>query len=260
MKHLCVVFLACVTMSATLRPAEAAIRYHAPLIAPLTTPASNPPPSAHDDTLSENGVDPSSDKGRLIVAWIARISADPAIAGDVQRMSRLHLNPGARTQLLSDGLERLSPAMRLQYVAMIGTFLDTLVPSDCFGLTDMSDVVNRVSMNAMSESDIDRYFSILVEILRASASDATLDTPTDQQYAQAEHSLRFSLLRELGYLHANVARYTSYMQAPRKAAPVDACWAMRVMMHAVLAMPDPERDVVLRKLVGSPGARREPNE
>jgi hypothetical protein len=187
----------------------------------------------------------------LILAWIVRINSDPAVAGNVQRKSDLMLNPGARAEALADGLGRMAPALRLQYVALIAKVLDTLVPPDCFGLSEMDAVIDRVSLNAMSDADIDGYFRMLLAALRATQTGTTLDTPSPQQYAQAETSLKLSLLRELDYAPGNVARYSAFSANPSSVPSVDACWAMRVTIHAILAMPDPERDVVLRQTVQS---------
>jgi hypothetical protein len=255
---------ACLIALAGATAANAAFRYDelwgdvVPSIAQPEASASNPRPSVYDEMLVENGVDPASEKGQLILAWIARINGDPAVAGNVHSMSNLMLNPGARAELMADGLERMAPALRLQYVALITKVLDTVVPPDCFGLNEMDAVIDQVKLNAMTDADIDGYFRMLLAALRAAHSGGTLDTPSPQQYAQAESSLKLSLLRELDYAPGNVARYTAYSANPRGAHPVDACWAMRVTMHAILAMPDPERDVVLRQTVQSQRATLAP--
>ncbi|WP_250519143.1 hypothetical protein [Caballeronia sp. ATUFL_M1_KS5A] len=237
--------------------ADAAVPYDEIWLNPSSAPDRSPATeventrSVYDEMLVANGINPSSDKGRLILAWVARINADSMIKGNAHRSSRIFLNPRARAELMADGLERLAPGLRLQYVSLIAKFLDTLVPFDCFGLNDMSAVVDRISLSAMSEADIDAYFRVLLAALRASGLETRLDTPSAQQYEDADESLRRSLLHQLGYLPANIARYAAYSQNPRAAAPVEACWAMRVTMHAILALPDPERDIVLRRTVRS---------
>jgi hypothetical protein len=257
---------ACLIASAAAMQASAAFRYDelwgdaAPSMGQADASASNGGPSVYDEMLVANGVDPASEKGRLILAWIARINRDPVVNGNVQRTSKLLLNSGARADLMADGLERMSPALRLQYVALIAKVLDTLVPPDCFGLNDMDAVIDRVSLNAMSDADVDGYFRTLLAALRAAQTGTAPDAPSPQQFAQAEAKLKLSLLRELGYAPANVARYTAYTVDPRRANPVDACWAMRVTMHAMLAMPDPERDVVLRQTVQSQRAAPAPRQ
>ncbi|SAL87565.1 hypothetical protein AWB74_08168 [Caballeronia arvi] len=203
--------------------------------------------SVYGRMMAANGVDPTSNKGRLILAWVIRISRDINIADSVHRMGNASLNPGVRTKLMSGGLHLVPPPLRLQYVELVSHFLDTLVPFDCFGLNDMSEVLNRIPMSNMSEAQIDVYFRVLLAALRASETDAEQESLGAQQLARADEGLRRSLLHELGYLQANVARYATYAQDPTAAAPIDACWAMRVTMHAMLALPDPERDIVLRR-------------
>jgi hypothetical protein len=98
-----------------------------------------PERSGYDEMLIENGVEPGSSKAALIIAWVERIHRDPAIAGNVQRMSGLSLDSHSRSDLMADGLARLPPSERLQYVTLITKLLDTLVPANCFGLNDMSE-------------------------------------------------------------------------------------------------------------------------
>lgn len=250
---------ACLVVAMYASQVHAAFRYDELWLGTSTVLDHSPALSAanrrpvYDEMLVANGVDPASDKGKLILAWVSRINADSMVAGNARRSSKIYLNPRARAELMSDGLERLSPALRLQYVSLISKFLDTLVPSDCFGLNEMSEVVDRISLSAISEADIDAYFHVLSAALRAAGSETRPDVPTAQQYAHADESLKRSLLNELGYIPANIARYLAYSQDPRAAAPVEACWAMRVTMHAILALPDPERDIVLRRTVRSEG-------
>lgn len=249
---------ACLIVATCAAQVHAAIRYDALWLDTSTALDYLPAPPAvnrrvYDELLVANGVDPASDKGKLILAWVSRINADPMVAGNVQRLSKIYLNSRSRAELMSNGLMRLSPALRLQYVSLISKFLDTLVPSDCFGLNEMSEVLDRISLSAISEADIDAYFHVLSAALRAGESETRADMPSAQQYEHADESLKRSLLNELGYIPANIARYMAYAQAPRTAAPVEACWAMRVTMHAILALPDPERDIVLRSTVRSEG-------
>ncbi|SAL28351.1 hypothetical protein [Caballeronia humi] len=214
-----------------------------------------PQRSVYDEMLMENGIEPGSSKAKLIVAWVERIHHDPTITSNMQQARALFLGAQSRSDLVADGLARLAPPRRLQYVTLITRFLDTLVPTDCFGLNDMSEVVNHVSLGEMSEPDIDEYFRMLLDAIRASASNAPLDIPTPQQSADAQTSLKNALLIELDNTEANVVRYEAYMANPRNATPDNACWAIRVTMHAILAMPEPYRDVVLRNTV-SPRNRR----
>ncbi|MFM0053662.1 hypothetical protein [Caballeronia grimmiae] len=210
------------------------------------------PRSVYGDMLLANGVDPNSEKGRLIVSWIARINHDIAIAQNVRRRTNAYFDPVARSELLADALSRLSPSLRLQYVQLISKFLDTLVPLDCFGSNEVSDVVNHIPLSAISEVDIDAYFRLLSAALHGSWSDVEQRAPSPEALNQAEALLRRSLLHQLNHLPANVSRYGAYAENPGASIPIDACWAMRVTMHAILALPDPERDIILRRTVQSP--------
>jgi hypothetical protein len=69
------------------------------------------PQSVYGRMLVANGVDPASDKGRLILAWVIRISRDVSIADSVHRMGNAYLNRGLRTKLMADGLNQLPPPL-----------------------------------------------------------------------------------------------------------------------------------------------------
>jgi hypothetical protein len=219
-----------------------------------------PERSAYDEMLIENGVEPGSSKAELIIGWVERIHRDPAIVGNVQRMSGLFLDSHSRSEIMADGLVRLPPYERLQYVKLMTKLLDTLVPADCFGFNDMNEVMNHLTLKEMSNADIDEYFRLLLGAVRASALKAPFDIPTSQQLADAEMRLRQALIVELSSLEANVMRYQAYIASPHSAAPDDVCWANRVTMHAILAMPEPDRDVVLRNIVGHGAVKARPRD
>lgn len=61
--------------------------------------------------------------------------------------------------------------------------------------------------------------------------------------------MKRSPLRELGYVPVNVARYFAYTENRRAATLLDACWALRVTMQAILALPNPGRDLLLQEPV-----------
>ncbi|SAK87354.1 hypothetical protein AWB82_05996 [Caballeronia glebae] len=79
---------ACLIALASATAANAAFRYDglwgyvAPSMAQSGASASDPRPSAYDQMLVEKGVDPASERGQLILAWIAHINSDPAVAGN----------------------------------------------------------------------------------------------------------------------------------------------------------------------------------
>lgn len=200
-----------------------------------------------------NGIDPNSNKARIIVAWVEKIRQDPVIAagiaGGVQRVGQIFLDPAAREALMSQGLVRLAPPDRLKYVQLVTKFLDELVPVNCFGLSSMRAVMNKVSLREMTDADVDQYFNLLFKVLVSDASHAPIASATPQQYAAAEQQLTRTLVDELHGDEMNMERFVSYTSNPSTATPSDACWATRVTLHAIIAMPDPERDLVLLRTI-----------
>ncbi|TDN57810.1 hypothetical protein [Paraburkholderia sp. BL10I2N1] len=209
--------------------------------------------------LSGSGIDPDSNKARIILGWVQKIQRDPVIAtgisGGARRIGRIFLDPAARNELMSSGIARLAPADRLEYVKLIAKFLDELVPVNCYGLADMSAVMNRVSLREMSESDVDQYFSLIYKILVSDASNAPVSFPTPQQYAAAVRQLTRTLIAELQGDQTDIERFALYSSNPSLATPLDVCWTTRVTLHAIIAMPDPERDLVLLRAMGPQGGR-----
>jgi hypothetical protein len=206
-----------------------------------------------NSTLRRYGIEPDSKKARIILAWTRKIWQDPAIAaaipGGAKHIGQILLDPEARDNVLSNGLAHLAPSDRLAYVKLLSRFLDDLVPVNCFGLTDMSAVMNRVSLREMSEPDVDQYFSLLYKVLASDASDAAIPAPTPQQHAAAERQLTLALIAELRGHQEDIERFESYTARPQLATPSDVCWTTRVTLHAIIAMPDPERDIVLLQTV-----------
>ncbi|MEX3936988.1 hypothetical protein AB4Y32_35440 [Paraburkholderia phymatum] len=200
-----------------------------------------------------HGIDPASNKARIIVAWVEKIRDDPVIAtgiaGGAQSVGQIFLDPAAREDLMSQGLVRLAPQDRLKYVQLVTKFLDELVPVNCFGLSNMRAVMNQISLREMTDSDVDQYFNLLFKVLLSDASNAPVPSPTPQQYAAAERQLTRTLVAELHGDQTNLARFASYTSNPSMATPSDACWATRVTLHAIIAMPDPERDLVLLRTI-----------
>jgi hypothetical protein len=200
-------------------------------------------------TLSSYGIDPDSNKARVVVAWVAKIRQDPLIAfgipGGAQRVGQIFLDPAAREDLMASGLARLAPADRLRYVQLLTKLVDEQVPVNCFGLLDMREVMTRISLREMSESDVDQYFSLLYKVLIGEASHTPITEPTPQQSADAGRQFTRTVIAGLQGDPADVGRFGFYSSHPSQATPLDVCWTTRVALHAILAMPDPERDHVL---------------
>jgi hypothetical protein len=138
---------------------------------------------------------------------------------------------------------------------LLTRFLDELVPVNCFGLSDMRSVMNRISLREMTDSDVDLYFSLLFKVLVIEASNAPVPTGTPQQNEAADQQLSHTLIAELHGDEMNMERYAYYASNPSKATASDMCWMTRVTLHAIIAMPDPERDFILLRTMTPRGGR-----
>ncbi|CAG9190876.1 conserved exported hypothetical protein [Paraburkholderia sabiae] len=234
--------------------AHAAIRRESDAAPQSVAPGSavsgmNTEPNDLEQLLRKHGIETNSNKSRIILRWVEKIQQDPVIAQDIQNggqhVGQIFLDPRAREDLMSNGLAHLTPSDRLQYVKLLTRFLDELVPVNCFGLDDMSAVMNHVSLREMSDADVDQYFGLLYKVLVGDVSNAPVPTPTPQQYAAAENQLTRTLIAELRGDQKNLERFAFYTSNPKLATPSDVCWTTRVTLHAIIAMPDPERDLVL---------------
>ena len=94
--------------------ANSAFRYDdwwghtAPSIGQPAEAASNVRPSVYE-MLIANGVDRCSDKGRLILAWIARINGNPVVVGNIQRVSKLFLTSTGAVDALTVNRKASAP-------------------------------------------------------------------------------------------------------------------------------------------------------
>ncbi|CAB3768483.1 hypothetical protein [Paraburkholderia humisilvae] len=202
-----------------------------------------------DQMFREQGIEPDSAKAQIVRTWINKMRHDPIIAsaipGGAQGLGRLFLDTQTRETVLLNGLVRLSAADRLSYVQLLSKFLDELVPVDCFGLVDMNDVMNRVSLREMSDADAAQYFDLLAKVMVSDALNAPIVLPTHEQYAAAKLQLAHALFAQLSGDESDMTRFKNYSANPAQATPSDTCWATRVTMHAILSMPDPGRDFIL---------------
>jgi hypothetical protein len=207
-----------------------------------------------------HGIDPNSNKARIIVSWVEKIRRDPIIAaripGGSRRIEQIFLDSSAREDFMSEGLARLTPSDRLQYLQLLTRFFDEVIPVNCFGLSSMSAVMNRVSVLDMAEPDVEQYFGLLYRVLTGNASNRPLPAPTSEQNAAAEHQFSRAVVTELGGDRTDIERFVFYASNPSKATPSDLCWATRVTLHAIIAMPEPERAIVLLRTT-APDDRRD---
>ena len=211
-----------------------------------------------DDVLSEGGIARGSAKARMLAGWFEMVLHDPVIArripGGARGLRQIFLNEGKREALMSSGLARLTSEDRLLYLQLFSRLLDELVPVNCFGLVDMSAVMNRITMAQMSDTDAELYLRLLYKVLVSSTSDAPVRLPSPQEYAAALEQLSGAIVIELDADPANLDRYELYTLHPSAATPSDVCWMTRVTLHAIAKMPRMERDFVLLPTITGQGA------
>ncbi|WP_180736893.1 hypothetical protein [Paraburkholderia sp. PGU19] len=241
-----------VLLALTVR-ANAAMRLDTPDF-PAPRDATTGPPLANrsagtDQLLRQYNLEPGSEKAQTVLKWVHRIRSDPTIAAnlpdDADGVGDIFLDPEKQQILMSDGIARLDAADRLQYVKLITRLLDELVPVNCYGLSDMSAVMMRVRLLDMSNADVDQYLGLLYKVVLSYASGAPIQTPTRDQSAAGQARLSQAIAAELQADPDSLDRYAYYASHPSAATPADTCWMTRVTMHAIIAMPGPERDYVL---------------
>jgi hypothetical protein len=247
---------------------SAAIRRDTDFSEPPDTQESAAPP-AHagqfdlDRLFVEHGIAPDSNKARIIVAWVDKILRDPMIAaripGGTDRIEAIFVDPNSRETFMAQGLAHLQPSDRFAYMQLLTRFFDERVPVNCFGQSSMSAVMSRVSLLDMTESDVDQYFSLLYRVLSNDDASRPAPVPNAQQNAAAERAFSQSVIAELRGDKVDIDRFVTYATNPASATPSDICWATRVTLHAILAMPAAERDVVLLRTTGLDVRRGSPS-
>ncbi|WP_241018243.1 hypothetical protein [Paraburkholderia sp. Tr-20389] len=210
--------------------------------------------------LSQNGIVPGSEKARVLTAWFDVILRDPVIQtrfpGGARALQKVFFDEGKREALMSSGLARLTPNERLDYLQLFTRLLDELVPVNCFGLVDMTAVMNRITLAQMSDTDTALYLRLLYRVLVSSGSDIPVRLPTQEEYDAAVEELSRAIVIELDADPASMDRYELYMVHPSQATPSDVCWTTRVTLHAIAKMSETERDFVLLPAIS--GATVEP--
>jgi len=237
---------------AALAPAGATVREHLPQTLTLVPQAPSQPaeqPSPIDHVLRQNGLEPGSKKAQIVAAWLEKVHTDPAIKravpGGPDALHRILSDANTRDSLMTNGLARLSPADRLRYLKVYTRILDEQVPVNCFGVSDMGEVMDRITLGAMAQGEIEEYLGLLYKVIVKSASSSALPTPTQRQYEKAQGILTRALVNELAGDSNNIERYRYLALHPESATPADMCWVTRVTLHAVLSMPDPYRDFIV---------------
>lgn len=257
-------FVTWVALTAT-AVANAAIRQDMREEPNVVKPASSAVPAEetnYNGMLRRYGIDPDSRKAQIVLTWVNKIRQDPVIAtsipGGADSIGRILLDPERRENFMSNGLARLTPADRLEYVRLITRFLDELVPVNCFNLVNMGAVMNRISLREMTDADVDQYLALLYKVLASNTSRVPIPLPTPQQYQAAESQLTRAIMRELRGDQVSIERFAFYTSNPSLATPSDVCWVTRVTLHAIVTMPEPERDYVLLHTIARPDSETMP--
>ncbi|MBI0331305.1 energy transducer TonB [Burkholderia plantarii] len=211
--------------------------------APLTLEHANT-----DAFVAQYGIDPDSPKAAILAHWRQKMLDDPDIR-------RLFGNAGPselgrsiamqRTELFSEGSLRVSQADRSTFIAL-GTRVLDAAPADCGGLKNMNAVVLRyLSLANLSEHEIDDYFRITYESLKRTALKTPIATINTEQRSQGKRALSAAIGAQLQRDPEAMRSLAIAAADPENTPPAAWCRNMRTMQHAVMAMPQPQRDWLL---------------
>jgi len=232
--------------------AGAAVHEHfsrLPMLPQITSVESQEDLSPRDRMLRENRVEPGSEKARIIVEWLRKLHLDPAIQravpGGPDALGLILKDSGRRESLMKNGLAHLTAGDRFQYLKLYTRLLDQLVPVNCFGLSDMGEVMDRIALGDMGQPELEEYLGLLYKVIVSSGASTSIEKPTPQQYAMAEAALSDALVVELVGDEMNMERYRTTALHPDQATPSDVCWATRVTLHAMASLPALYRDLIL---------------
>jgi TonB family protein len=211
--------------------------------APLTLEHANT-----DAFVAQYGIDPDSPKAAILAHWRQKMIDDPDIR-------RLFGNAGPnelgrsiamqRTELFSEGSLRVSQADRSTFIAL-GTRVLDAAPADCGGLKNMNAVVLRyLSLANLSEHEIDDYFRITYESLKRTALRTPIATINTEQRNQGKQALSAAIAAQLQRDPEAMRSLSIAAADPENTPPAAWCHNMRTMQHAVMAMPQPQRDWLL---------------
>jgi hypothetical protein len=218
------------------------------ILASVVTPGSE---AAWRDThyLSRAGMEPDSIKARIAQAWFDRLLADPAVAiavpGGTAGLEAKLRDDVARERMIKNGIPRLAPDERLAYFMLLTKYIGEAAHGDCHGVTSMQDIVNRISVGNMSDSDAAEYFALLHRIVIRSLLAAPLTQPTPVQFEMALRHLDDVVNAALAGDPPALARMVRITSGAPGATVADVCWASAFLMRAVVEMDGPDRDALL---------------
>ncbi|MCM2545821.1 energy transducer TonB [Burkholderia glumae] len=239
--------LAACAAGGTAAPPSAAREPEAP-----ATPLSGAAPltlehAATDAFVAQYGIAPDSPKAAILAHWREKMRDDPDIRRLLGKPGPDALGRSIATQraaLFSEGSLRVSRADRSAFIAL-GTRVLDAAPADCGGLKSMSDVMLRyLSLAKLTEREVDDYFRITYESLKRTALNTPLATINAEQRSQGRQALSAAI--DLQLQRDPAARRALATAADPDRAPADAwCRNLRTLQHAVMAMPQPQRDWLL---------------
>jgi len=199
--------------------------------------------------LEKLGVDPGSTKAAIIERWRDRMRHDPVLSPLLAQGSNLGMvptsDPRQRTQFFSDGILRLSPEDRSSLFDLTLKALDR-GPPDCGGTKSVPIVISRtLSLATLPDDDVDTVLRLTYSLLKQSALHAPSAQVTAEQRAQGQAALLRSLNEMLKNDPESTRLVAQTVVDPVGVTPEVWCRTVRIYLHAMLAMPQPQRDWVI---------------
>jgi hypothetical protein len=253
MKKIVGIISACAVTFAVTATAAYALTADGPTTAPAAHAASPLEQAIRVQHLRKLGIEPDSSKARILDKWAETIRTDPDIAasmpGGTAGAGLGLIDPATGTAYIRNGLPRLSAAERSEFFGLLVGIYDRSVPQDCFGLTDPQEIMRRaISFGSMSDAQTDTYFRLIYRMIHQAAINAPVDIPTPQAHQASVVKLGASMEAQLHGNTADVNRLAAIVVDQAHASANDHCWLMGLSLHAIMALPDADRDVVLRQM------------
>ncbi|WP_186098666.1 TonB C-terminal domain-containing protein [Burkholderia gladioli] len=215
-----------------------------------------------DAFVAQYGIEPDSPKAAIIARWREKMLTDPDIVrafgmGDGGQAGRSLAE--RRPEFFSEGSLRVSQSDRSTFISIGARVLDA-APPDCGGEKSMSAVIVRyLSLARLSDQDIDDYFRITYESLKRSAQQTPMATVNEPQREQGRNALSAAIAERLKGDPDAARSLAAAVADPAAVTPEIWCSNMRTMEHAVLSIPQPQRDWLLISIQTDALARRSAN-
>lgn len=208
-------------------------------------PPSSPETRAMEDAdLQKLGIVPGSSKAAIAARWRKRMQDDADIRRFVDTGQQINfglLDPQTHAAVANDGTLRLSPIERTRLLELTTKALE-MAPSDCGGTKDANVVMRRyLSLGALSDEQVDRYFGLIFALYKASATHAPKASVTDAQFKQGQDAVAKVLLAQ--HNDPEDARQLAALAVdPAGVDPSAWCKGIRLYQQAMLATAEPYRD------------------